>query len=72
MLAVVKTTQIALLVTTNDRRKTPVKFCVKITQKRASAPPNWLPNEKKTIGQVHLVYHIHLNGGKFRQTDRHE
>ena len=71
MLAVVKTTRIALLVTTNDLRKTPVKFCVKITQKRASAQPNWLPNEKN-IGQVHLVYHIHHNGGKFRQTDRHE
>jgi hypothetical protein len=67
----VKTTQIALLVTTNDWRKTPFKFCVKITQKRASTQPNCLPDEKK-LGQVHLVYHIHLNGGKFRQTDRHE
>ena len=27
---------------------------------------------KKIIGQVHKVYHIHLNGGKFRQTARHE
>gem|GEM_PF-3489510 len=32
MLAIVKMTLIALLVTANDRRKTPVKFCVKITQ----------------------------------------
>jgi hypothetical protein len=30
-----------------------------------------LPNEK-IIGQVHKVYHIHLDGGKFRQTARHE
>ena len=48
MLAVVKTTRIALLVTTNDRRKTPVKFCVKITQKRASSRPNWLPDKKNS------------------------
>ena len=27
---------------------------------------------EKNIGQVHLVYHIHLNGGKFRQTVRQE
>lgn len=27
---------------------------------------------KKIIGQVHKVYHIHLNGGKFRQTVRQE
>ena len=27
---------------------------------------------EKTIGQVHLVYHIHLNGGKFWQTARQE
>jgi len=27
---------------------------------------------KKFIGQVHKVYHIHLNGGKLRQTARHE
>ena len=27
---------------------------------------------KKFIGQVHKVYHIHLNGGKFRQTARQE
>jgi hypothetical protein len=46
MLAVVKTTPNALLVTANDRRKTPLQFCVKITQKRASAQPNWLPNGK--------------------------
>ena len=26
----------------------------------------------ENFGQVHLVYHIHLNGGKFRQTARHE
>jgi len=62
---------IALLVIATDRRKTPVTFCVKITQKRAFSPPNWLPNGK-TIGQVHLVYHIHLSGGKFWQTARQE
>ena len=27
---------------------------------------------KNIIGQVHKVYHIHLNGGKFRQTARRE
>jgi len=27
---------------------------------------------KKFSSQVHKVYHIHLNGGKFRQTARHE
>ena len=27
---------------------------------------------EKNIGQVHLVYHIHLNGGKFRQSVRQE
>jgi len=27
---------------------------------------------EKNIGQVHLVYHIQLNGGKFRQTVRQE
>ena len=70
-LAIVKMTLIGWLVTANDRRKTPVKFCVKITQKRASAQPNWLPNEKN-IGQVHLVYHIPLNGGKFWQAARQE
>ena len=48
-----------------------VSFCVKIAQKRAFSLPNWLANGK-TIGQVHLVYHIHLNGGKFRQIGRHE
>jgi hypothetical protein len=47
------------------------EFCVKIAQKRASSPPDWLPNEK-FIGQVHKVYHIHLNGGKFRQTAKYE
>jgi hypothetical protein len=51
--------------------KSELSFCVKIAQKRAFSQPNWLPNEK-IIGQVHKVYHIHLNGGKFRQTARHE
>ena len=27
---------------------------------------------KKIIGQEHKVYHIHHDGGKFRQTARHE
>ena len=27
---------------------------------------------EKNIGQVHKVYHIHHDGGKFRQTVRHE
>ena len=38
---------------------------------RASSPPNWLANGKN-IGQVQLVYHIHLNGRMFGQTARHE
>jgi hypothetical protein len=27
---------------------------------------------KKNMGRVHLVYHLHHDGGKFRQTARHE
>jgi hypothetical protein len=48
-----------------------VLFCAKIAQKQAFYEPNWLPNGKN-IRQVHLVYHIHLNKGKFRQTGFHE
>jgi hypothetical protein len=43
--------------------KSEFSFCVKIAQKWAFSEPNWLPNGKN-IGQVHVVYHIHLNGGK--------
>jgi hypothetical protein len=62
MLAVVKTTRIALLVTTNDLRKTPVKFCVKITQKRASANPNWLSNGKNHRPSAFGVSHTPQRG----------
>jgi hypothetical protein len=51
--------------------KSEALFCVKIAQKRTAFLPNWLPNEK-IIGQVHLMYHIHHDDKKFRQTARRE
>jgi len=61
-LAIVKMMLIALLVIATDRRKKPVTFCVKITQKRASSPPNWLPNGKEHRLSAFSVSHTTQRG----------